>query len=67
LDGKGRQEGEARENRMRTFHNLFSPNIIRVIKSRRMRCVVYAARMEDMKNAYKMLVRKPKGERAVGR
>jgi hypothetical protein len=41
------------------FHNLYtSPNVIRVIKSRRMRWAAYVA---EMRNAYKVLVRKPEG------
>jgi hypothetical protein len=35
------------------LHNLyFSPNIIRMIKSRRMRWAGHVARMEDKRNAY---------------
>jgi len=40
--------------------NLYtSPNIIRVIKSRRMTWVGNVACMGEMRNAYKILVRKP--------
>jgi hypothetical protein len=35
--------------------------IIRIIKSRRMRWTGYVACMGDMRNAYKVLVRKPLG------
>jgi len=39
------------------LHNLYaSPNITRVIKSRRMRLVVYIG---EMRNVYKILVGKP--------
>jgi hypothetical protein len=38
-----------------------SPNIIRVIKSRRIR---WAAQVAHMKNAYKIMVRKPEGKTA---
>jgi hypothetical protein len=39
------------------LHNLHtSPNIIRVIKSRRKRCAEYVARMGEMGNTYKILV-----------
>jgi hypothetical protein len=41
------------------LHNLYaSPNIIRVIKSRRMRWAGHIARTREMRNAYKNLVRK---------
>jgi hypothetical protein len=35
---------------------MFSPSIIRVIKSRRMRWAGHAARMGERRNAYKILV-----------
>jgi len=39
------------------FHNLYAlQNIIRVTKSRWMKWVGHVARMEETKNAYKMLV-----------
>jgi len=37
----------------------FSPNIIRVIKSRRVRWTEHVARMGDRRGAYRVLVRKP--------
>jgi transcription termination factor 2 len=50
------------------LHNLYSsPNIIRMIKSRRMRWAGHVARMEETRNAYRILVRKPKGKRPLGR
>jgi hypothetical protein len=50
------------------FHNLYaSPNIIRVIKSRRMRWAGHVSRMGEMRNAYKILVGKPEGKRPLGR
>jgi hypothetical protein len=50
------------------LHNLYAlPNIIRVIKSRRMRCVEDVARMGTMRNAHKILVGKPEGRRPLGR
>jgi hypothetical protein len=43
--------------------NLYtSPNIIRVIRSRRMRWAGHVARTEEMRNLYKVLVRKPEGK-----
>jgi len=44
-----------------------SPNIIQVIKSRRMRWEVYVARMGERRGNYRVLVGKPEGERPQGR
>jgi hypothetical protein len=42
------------------FHKLYSsPNIIRMIKSRRMRWAEHVARMGETRNAYRILVGKP--------
>jgi hypothetical protein len=50
------------------LHNLYSsPSIIRMIKSRRMRCAGHVARMGETRNAYRVLVRKPEGRRPLGR
>jgi hypothetical protein len=44
------------------LHNLYcSPSIIRIIKSRRMRWARYVARLEEKRNAYRILVGKPEG------
>jgi hypothetical protein len=53
--------------RMHTKHcNLCaSANIIMVNKSRRMRWVGHIAHMEELRNAYKILVRKPEGKRPL--
>ena len=45
----------------------FSPNIVRVIKSRRMRWTGNVARMGEERGAYRVLVGKPKGKRPMGR
>jgi hypothetical protein len=42
-----------------------SPNIIRIIKSRRIRWVGLIACMREMRNAYKILVGKPEGKRPL--
>jgi hypothetical protein len=47
------------------FHAL--RNIFGVIKSRRVRCSGHVARTGDMRNAYKILVRKPERKRPLGR
>jgi hypothetical protein len=49
-------------------HNVYtSADIIRKIKSRRMKWAGHVARMGDMRNAYKILVGKPEGKRPLGR
>jgi hypothetical protein len=50
------------------LHNLYpSPNIIRMIKSRRMIWAGHVARMLAKRNAYRILVGKPEGKRPLGR
>jgi hypothetical protein len=44
-----------------------SPNIIRVIKSRRLRWAGHVARMGERRGAYRGLVGKPEGRRPLGR
>jgi hypothetical protein len=45
------------------LHNLYAtPNIIKVIKSGRVRLAGHVARMGEMKNAYNILVGKPEGK-----
>jgi hypothetical protein len=44
-----------------------SPSIIRVIKSRRMRWAGHVARIGEKRNAYRILVGKPEGERPRSR
>jgi hypothetical protein len=44
-----------------------SPSIIRVIKSRRMRWAGHVARMGEKRNAYRILMGKPKGKSPPGR
>jgi hypothetical protein len=53
---------------MRERHNLYSsPNIIRIIKSRRMKWPEHVARMAEKRNEYRILVGKPEGKRPPGR
>jgi len=44
-----------------------SPNIVRVIKSRRMRWTGHVARMGEMRGIYRVLVEKSEGKRPLGR
>jgi hypothetical protein len=50
------------------LHNLYaSPDIIRQIKSRRMRWVGHVAHMGEGRNVYRVLVGKPEGKRPLER
>jgi hypothetical protein len=50
------------------LHNLYSsPDIIRQIKSRRMRWVGHVARMGEGRNVYRVLVGKAEGKRPLER
>ena len=44
-----------------------SPNIVRVIKSRRLRWAGHVARMEEGRSLHKVLVGKREGKRPLGR
>jgi hypothetical protein len=60
--------GEWRRLHNEKLNNLYSsPNIIRVIKSRIMRCAGHVARMGLKKGAYMILVGRPEGRRPLGR
>jgi hypothetical protein len=60
--------GDWRKLHNEELHNLYSsPNIIRMIKSRKMRWAGHVARMGETRNAYRILVGKPDGESPVGR
>jgi hypothetical protein len=50
------------------FHNSYaSPNIVRVIKSRRIIWVGHVACIGEIRNAYKSMLGKPEGKRLFGR
>jgi hypothetical protein len=45
----------------------FSPSIIKIIKSRRMRWAGHVARMGEKRKVCRLLVGKPEGKRPLGR
>jgi hypothetical protein len=60
--------GEWRKLHNEELHILYSsPNIIRQIKSRRMKWAGHVARMGEERNVYKVLMGKPEGKRPLGR
>jgi hypothetical protein len=60
--------GEWRKLHNEELCDLYSlPNIIRIIKSRRMSWAGHVARMGEKRNAYRLLVGMPKGKRPLGR
>jgi hypothetical protein len=60
--------GEWRKLHSEELHNLYSfPDIIRQVKSRRIRWAGHVARMGEERKVYKVLVRKPEGKRPPGR
>jgi hypothetical protein len=60
--------GEWRKLHSEEFHNLYSsPDIIRQVKSRRMRWAEHVARMGEERKVYTVLVGKPEGKRPLGR
>ena len=59
----GSGEGSTKE-----LHSLYrSPNIVRVIKSRRLRWAGNVARMEETRSAFKIVTGKPTGRRPFGK
>ena len=60
--------GEWRGLHNEELNDLYSsPNIVRVIKSRRMRWAGHVARMGEERGVYRVLVGKPEGKRPLGR
>ena len=60
--------GEWRKLHNEELNDLYSPpNIVWMIKSRRMRWARHVARMGERRGVYRVLVGKPEGERPLGR
>ena len=62
------ENGEWRRLHNEELHSLYrSPNIVKVIKSTRLRWAGLLARMEKGRSAFKILTGKPTGKRPLGR
>ena len=60
--------GEWRKLHNEELSDLYSlPNIVRVVKSRRMRWAGHVARMGEGRGVHRVLVKKPEGKRPFGR
>jgi hypothetical protein len=57
--------GKLHNEELNGFYSL--PNIVRVIKSRRLRWVGHVARMGEGRGVYRVLMGKPEGKRLLGR
>jgi hypothetical protein len=60
--------GEWRKRYNEELHDLYSsPNIVRVIKSRRMRWAWHVVQVGEKRGVYRVLVGKPEEKRPLGR
>jgi hypothetical protein len=60
--------GEWRKLHSEELHNLYSsPDIIRQVKSRRMRWAGHVTRMGEERKVYQVLVGKPEGKKPLGK
>jgi hypothetical protein len=65
---KREEDGSWRKLHYDELHDLYSSlNIVRVIKSRRMRWAGHVAHMGEERGAYRVLVGRPEGKRSLGR
>jgi hypothetical protein len=65
---KREEDGSWRKLLNDELHSLYSSlNIVRVIKSRKMRWVGHVARMVEGRGVYRVLVGRPEGKRPLGR
>jgi hypothetical protein len=63
---RGKVMGGWRKLHNEELHNLYSsPNIIRIMKSRRMKWAGHVAQMGEKRNAYRRLVEEPQGKRPL--
>jgi hypothetical protein len=62
------EDGSWRKLHNNELHSLYSsPNIVRVIKLRRMRWAEHVAHMGEGRGVYRVLVGRPEGKRPLGR
>jgi hypothetical protein len=65
---KREEDGSWRKLRRDELHRLYSsPNIVRVIKARRLRWAGHVARMVEGRGVYRVLVGKPESKKPLGR
>jgi hypothetical protein len=65
---KSEEDGSWRKLHNDELHSLYSsPNIVRVIKSRRMKWAEHVARRGEGKGVYRVLVGRPEGKRPLER
>jgi hypothetical protein len=65
---RGLVTGEWRKLHNEELNDLYSlPNIVLVVKSRRMRWAGHVVRMGEDRGVHRVLVRKPEGKRPLGR
>jgi hypothetical protein len=65
---KREEDGSWRKLHNGELHSLYSsPNIVRVIKSRRLRWVGHVSRMGEGRGVYRVLVGRPEGKSPLGR
>jgi hypothetical protein len=65
---KREEDGSLRKLHNYELHSLYSsPNIVRVIKSKRMRWAGHVARIWDGRGVYRVLVGRPEGKGPLGR
>jgi hypothetical protein len=68
LGPKREEDGSWRKLHNDELHSLYSsPNIVRMIKSRRMRWAGQVARIGEGRSVYRVLVGRPEGKRPLGR
>jgi hypothetical protein len=65
---KREEDGSWRKLHNDELHSVYSsPNIVKVIKSRRMRSAGHVARMGEGRGVHRVLVGRPEGKRPLGR